>query len=68
MIDRTLADMPKLKQDDTIILLSEQKSNKVKVIGAVNKPDSSISLKRLNLFELIYIGGRAPRSAGDLSR
>jgi protein involved in polysaccharide export with SLBB domain len=63
----SLVDMPKLKQDDIIILLSEQKSNKVKVIGAVNKPGFFDLTEKLNLFEIIYLAG-GPSERGDLSK
>jgi protein involved in polysaccharide export with SLBB domain len=67
MTTGSLADMPKLKPDDTIILLSEQKSNKVKVIGAVNKPGFFDLTEKLNLFEIIYLAG-GPTERGDLSK
>lgn len=63
----SLAAMPKLKPDDTIILLAEQKSNKVKVIGAVNKPGFFDLTEKLNLFEIIYLAG-GPAERGDLSK
>lgn len=63
----SLAAMPKLKPDDTIILLTEQKSNKVKVIGAVNKPGFFDLTEKMNLFEIIYLAG-GPAERGDLSK
>jgi protein involved in polysaccharide export with SLBB domain len=62
-----MADMPKLKPDDTVILLGLQKSNKVKVIGAVNKPGFFDLTEKTNIFELIYLAG-GPSERGDLSR
>lgn len=62
-----MADMPKLKPDDTVILLGLQKSNKVKVIGAVNKPGFFDLTEKTNIFELIYLAG-GPSERGDISR
>jgi protein involved in polysaccharide export with SLBB domain len=67
MTTGSLSDLPKLKPDDTIILLAEQKSNKVKVIGAVNKPGFFDLTEKLNLFEIIYLAG-GPAERGDLSK
>ena len=67
MTTGSLSDMPKLRPDDTIILLAEQKSNKVKVIGAVNKPRFFDLTEKLNLFEIIYLAG-GPAERGDLSK
>jgi len=63
----TMANLPKLKPDDTIILLASEKSNKVKVIGAVNKPGFFDLSEKMNLFELIYLAG-GPTEHGDLSK
>jgi protein involved in polysaccharide export with SLBB domain len=67
MVSGALSDMPKLKPDDTIILLAEQKSNKIKVIGAVNKPGFFDLTEKMNLFEIIYLAG-GPTERGDLSK
>lgn len=67
LVNGNMADMPKLKADDTIILLAEQKSSKVKVIGAVNKPGFFDVPEKTNIFELIYLAG-GPTERGDLSR
>jgi protein involved in polysaccharide export with SLBB domain len=63
----TLSNLPKLKPDDTIILLAEAKSNKVKVIGSVNKPGFFDLTEKMNLFEIIYLAG-GPAERGDLSK
>jgi protein involved in polysaccharide export with SLBB domain len=63
----SLSDMPKLKPDDMIVLLAEQKSNKIKVIGAVNKPGFFDLTEKMNLFEMIYLAG-GPAERGDLSK
>jgi protein involved in polysaccharide export with SLBB domain len=62
-----LGDMPKLRPDDTVILLALEASNKVKVIGAVNKPGLFDISEKMNVFELIYLAG-GPTERGDLSR
>jgi protein involved in polysaccharide export with SLBB domain len=67
MTNGSLSDMPKLKPDDVIVLLAEQKSNKVKVIGSVNKPGFFDLTEKLNLFEVIYLAG-GPAERGDLSK
>jgi len=67
LISGTLSDMPKLRPDDMIVLLAEQKSNKVKVIGAVNRPGFFDLTEKMNLFEIIYLAG-GPAERGDLSK
>jgi protein involved in polysaccharide export with SLBB domain len=67
MSNGSLSALPKLKPDDTIILLAEEKSNKVKVIGAVNKPGFFDLTEKMNLFEVIYLAG-GPAEHGDLSK
>ena len=62
-----LGDLPKLRPDDTVILLALEASNKVKVIGAVNKPGLFDITEKMNVFELIYLAG-GPTERGDLSR
>jgi protein involved in polysaccharide export with SLBB domain len=62
-----LSEMPKLKPDDTVILLTVERSSKVKVIGAVNKPGFFDLPEKMNLFELIYMAG-GPSERGDLSK
>jgi protein involved in polysaccharide export with SLBB domain len=62
-----LSEMPKLKPDDTVILLAVERSSKVKVIGAVNKPGFFDLPEKMNLFELIYMAG-GPSERGDLSK
>ncbi len=67
MKNGTLGNLPKLKPDDTVILLASEKSSKVKVIGAVNKPGFFDLPEKMNLFELIYLAG-GPSEHGDLSK
>lgn len=60
-------DLPRLKQDDTVVLLSKEKSSKVKVIGGVRNPGFFDLEERANLFEVIYLAG-GPVEKADLSR
>jgi protein involved in polysaccharide export with SLBB domain len=62
-----LSGMPRMKNGDMIILLALAKSNKVKVIGAVNKPGVFDLVEKMNLFELIYLAG-GPAERGDLTK
>ncbi len=62
-----IADMPRLQPDDIVILLSQTRATKVKVIGAVNKPGFFDLDEKINLFELIYLAG-GPAEKADLSR
>lgn len=60
-------DMPKLQAEDVVILLSQTRTNKVKVIGAVNKPGFFDLEEKVNVFELIYLAG-GPAEKADFSR
>ncbi len=59
--------MPKLEAEDVVILLSQTHTNKIKVIGAVNKPGFFDLEEKVNTFELIYLAG-GPAEKADLSR
>lgn len=59
--------MPRLVANDVVILLSEERTTKVKVIGAVNKPGFFDLEENINVFELIYLAG-GPSEKADLSR
>jgi protein involved in polysaccharide export with SLBB domain len=67
LTEGNMRDMPQLKPDDVIILLALQKSNKVKVIGAVNKPGFFDITEKTNIFELVYLAG-GPTERGDLTK
>jgi protein involved in polysaccharide export with SLBB domain len=67
MEDGSMASMPRLAQDDVVIVLSVEHDTKVKVIGAVNKPGFYPLESEMNLFELIYLAG-GPSEKADLSR
>jgi protein involved in polysaccharide export with SLBB domain len=59
--------MPVLNADDAVIVLSEERNRKVKVIGAVVKPGFYDIEGKINIFELIYLTG-GPAEKADLSR
>ncbi len=63
----SLDEMPSLGPDDIVVLLSEERNRKVKVIGAVNKPGFFTLEENVNVFELIYLAG-GPSEKADLSR
>ena len=62
-----LDNMPVMQPEDIVILLSETRSTKIKVIGAVNKPGFFDLDEKINVFELIYLAG-GPAEKADLSR
>ena len=59
--------MPRLRPDDTVVLLSRERASGVKVIGGVRNPGFFNPEEPVNLFELIYLAG-GPAEKGDLSR
>lgn len=62
-----LDNMPSLQPEDKVIVLTKPRTNKVKVIGAVNKPGFFELEEKINVFELIYLAG-GPAEKADLSR
>jgi protein involved in polysaccharide export with SLBB domain len=62
-----MKNMPRLKANDVVVVMASEKSNKVKVIGAVNKPGFYELSEKMNVFELIYMAG-GPTERGDLSK
>jgi polysaccharide export outer membrane protein len=60
-------ELPRLEADDIIIVLSLEKSKKVKVIGSVQKPGLFTLEEKMNLFEVIYLAG-GPTEKSDFSR
>jgi protein involved in polysaccharide export with SLBB domain len=60
-------DLPRLEADDIVIVLGLEKSKKVKVIGAVQKPGLFTLEEKMNLFEVIYLAG-GPTEKSDFSR
>lgn len=65
--DGNIDNMPILRPDDIVIVLSQMQNDKVKVIGAVNKPGFFDLDETVNVFELIYLAG-GPAEKADLSR
>lgn len=66
MQNGNIDNMPRLKADDTVILLIMKGSRKVKVIGAVNKPGFFDLEEDITVFELIYLAG-GPGERADLA-
>lgn len=62
-----IQNMPRLENEDIVVLLSNLKQSKVKIIGAVNKPGFYEIEDSLNVFEAIYLSG-GPAEKADLSR
>ena len=60
-------ELPRLEADDIVIVLALEKSRKVKVIGAVQKPGLFTLEEKMNLFEVIYLAG-GPTEKSDFSR
>jgi polysaccharide biosynthesis/export protein len=67
MADGDVGQMPELRNGDMVILLSQERTNKVKVIGAVQKPGLFELEDKMNVFEIIYLAG-GPAERADLSR
>jgi protein involved in polysaccharide export with SLBB domain len=65
--DGTIDNMPRMQPDDIVVLLTQRRTTKVKVIGAVNKPGFFDLDDKINVFELIYLAG-GPAEKADLSR
>lgn len=63
----SMKDMPRLENEDIVVLLSTHKQSKVKIIGAVNNPGFYDVEDSLNIFEAIYLAG-GPAEKADLSR
>jgi protein involved in polysaccharide export with SLBB domain len=61
-----LDNLPRLKPDDTVILLAQKAGRSVKAIGAVNKPGIFDIEEEISVFELIYLAG-GPAERADLS-
>jgi protein involved in polysaccharide export with SLBB domain len=59
--------LPALADGDVVILCAQSRDNKVKVIGAVNKPGFYDLEQNMNVFELVYLAG-GPAEKADLSR
>jgi len=60
-------EMPRLETNDMIVVLAKEHSQKVKVIGSVQKPGLFELTDKMNVFEIIYLAG-GPAEKADLSR
>lgn len=67
LLNGNVDDLPRLKAGDIVIVLALEKTRKVKVIGAVQKPGLFSLDEKMNLFEIIYLAG-GPTEKADLSR
>ncbi len=67
LLNGNVDDLPHLEADDIVIVLALEKTKKVKVIGAVQKPGLFSLEEKMNLFEVIYLAG-GPTEKSDLSR
>jgi protein involved in polysaccharide export with SLBB domain len=67
MEDGNMDEMPRLQDGDVVVLLSRERTDKVKVIGGVRNPGFFELEGNLNLFEIIYMAG-GPAEKADLSR
>ncbi|MBD3344848.1 MAG: hypothetical protein GF401_07275 [Chitinivibrionales bacterium] len=62
-----VSELPRILNEDRILLLTKERSTKVKVIGAVRKPGFFELQEDVNLFEIVYLAG-GPSEKADLSR
>lgn len=67
LIDADLDKLPVIEANDIVVVPAQQKTKKVKVIGAVMKPGLFTLEEKTTLFEIIYLAG-GPAEKADLSR
>lgn len=67
LLNGNVDDLPRLSAGDIVIVLGLEKTRKVKVIGAVQKPGLFTLDEKMNLFEIIYLAG-GPTEKADLTR
>jgi protein involved in polysaccharide export with SLBB domain len=67
LLDGDLEKLPAIDAADVVIVPAMQKTRKIKVIGAVQKPGIFTLEEKTNLFEMIYLAG-GPAEKADLSR
>jgi len=67
LAEGTVDRMPVLSNGDAVVVLTQEKSRSVKVIGAVQKPGLFTVGEKINLFEAIYLAG-GPSERADLTR
>ena len=59
--------VPRMQPDDVVILLSQERTQKIKVIGGVVRPGFYDLTEKMTVFEIIYLAG-GPAEKADLSR
>jgi len=67
LVNGDVSNLPRLEADDIVIVLAREKTRKLKVIGAVQKPGLFTLDVPINLFEAVYLAG-GPSEKADLSR
>ncbi len=67
MEDGNIETMPTLENEDMVIVLSQERSKKIKVIGSVQKPGLFDLEDKMNIFEVIYLAG-GPSEKADLTK
>jgi protein involved in polysaccharide export with SLBB domain len=67
LVNGDIENLPRLEANDIVIVLAQERSKKVKVIGAVQKPGLFQLDEKINIFEVIYLAG-GPSEKADLSR
>ena len=67
MEEGELETMPKLENEDMVVVLAQERSKKVKVIGSVQKPGLFDLEEKMNVFEVIYLAG-GPVEKADLTK
>ena len=67
LIEGDIEKLPQLFAGDCIVIPAQQKTQKVKVIGAVQKPGLFPIEGKMNMFEMVYLAG-GPAEKADLSR
>jgi protein involved in polysaccharide export with SLBB domain len=63
----SLDSLPRLSADDIVVVTTQERSDKIKVIGGVTKPGFFDLEEKINIFEAIYLAG-GPAEKADLSR
>jgi protein involved in polysaccharide export with SLBB domain len=59
--------LPRLSADDMVVVMTQEHTDKIKVIGGVVKPGFFTLEEKINIFEAIYLAG-GPAEKADLSR
>ncbi|MBN1128645.1 MAG: SLBB domain-containing protein [Chitinispirillaceae bacterium] len=67
LVEGDLEHLPILDAGDVVIVPAMQKTRKVKMIGAVQKPGLFTLEEKTNLFEIVYLAG-GPAEKADLTR